>query len=355
MTIQEQFSLKMEKRPTEVTVNGVIPANLIWEQRQRAIENLKKELSFDGFREGSAPDHMVIQKVGELAVWTRAGVEVIQAHIAEILGTTGTIPIGQPRVSVRDTALNGIISFDRQFDIQVQRYPDITLPDYSAIARTEGPLTPVQVTDQEMESALLQLRKDVFANEHKDQNPPETPPPLTDKQVQNLNPKYRTAIEFIENFKHNFTNNKEYEQRAQRRARFVEHIVKNMQVEIPDIFINREVETLVEGVRNDAKRLNTTLESFLKQYNKDLEILKKEMREEADKRIRIQLALNEIAKREKLQSEEKQVEAEIKRIQAREPTLSEHDVRTIAVSILMNEEVFRFLENIADIAPAQSV
>ena len=351
MTIQEQFSLKTEKHPTEVTVNGVIPANLIQEQRQKAIENLKKELSFDGFREGGATDHMVIQKVGELAVWTRAGVEVVQAHIAEILGTTGTIPIDQPRVSIKDTALNGIISFD----IQVQRYPDITLPDYSAIARKEGPLTPVQVTDQEVEDALLQLRKDVFTAEHKDQTPPETLPPLTDEQVQKLNPKYRTAIEFIENFKHTFINNKEYEQRAQRRARFVEHVVKNMQVEIPDIFINREVEALVEGVRNDAKRLNTTLESFLKQHNKDLEILKKEMRAAADKRVRIQLALNEIAKREKLQSEEKQVEVEIKRIQAREPTLSEHDVHTIAVSILMNEEVFRFLENIADIAPVQSV
>lgn len=344
MKIQEQFSLKQEKTPTNITVQGIISIALIEEQKRSVIDNLKKEISFDGFRDETVTDDMVIQKVGNLTVWTQAGIKVVQTYIAEILATTNTITIDQPHISIQDAVLGGTIGFS----ITVNRYPDIILPDYKKIAKKEGILESIHLTDNEVEQALLQVRKDLFIKEHKGEVAPEMPPPLTDEQVKNLNPEYNTVDQFVQKFRHNFAYNKEYTLRANRRAKILENIIMEMKVEIPKVFVDREVELLVEGMRDDAKKMSTTLESYLKEQKKDMESLKEEMRESAEKKVRVQIALNEISLKENINPTEKKIKQEKMRIQARDSSLSEKDAYTIATSILSNEEVFLLLEKNAD-------
>ena len=61
------------------------------------------------------------------------------------------------------------------------------------------------------------------------------------------------------------------------------------------------------------------------------------------------MILNEISKKENIIFKDtEKIDAEAKRIQERNKTLSENQAKILAESIYTNEEVFLFLEHIAD-------
>ena len=95
--------------------------------------------------------------------------------------------------------------------------------------------------------------------------------------------------------------------------------------------------------------MGTTYEKFLEHQKKDEKALREDLKPTAVEKIKTQMILNEISKKENIIFKDtEKIDTEAKRIQERSKTLSEDQAKILAESIYTNEEVFLFLEHIAD-------
>ena len=87
---------------------------------------------------------------------------------------------------------------------------------------------------------------------------------------------------------------------------------KNVEVDIPDVMIEEELNRMVKQYEETLKMQGLSLEQFYQFTNSDESKLKEQMKDEAVKRITFRLMLEEIAKAENIEISDKDANAEVK-------------------------------------------
>ena len=90
--------------------------------------------------------------------------------------------------------------------------------------------------------------------------------------------------------------------------------VENMEVEIPHQMIHDELDRMIHQYEENLQMQGLTLEQFYKFTNSNEQALKDQMHGEAEKRVASRFLLEEIAKKEKIEIDKKEVEEEIKKL-----------------------------------------
>lgn len=80
---------------------------------------------------------------------------------------------------------------------------------------------------------------------------------------------------------------------------------------LPEVMVERELESLMEDARTFAERMRVTWEQYLTNADKTEESLREELRTEASRRVKGTLLIEEIAKKEKIEATTADVEAEL--------------------------------------------
>ena len=86
-------------------------------------------------------------------------------------------------------------------------------------------------------------------------------------------------------------------------------------VELPDILIEDELNRMLVSLQRRVADMGLLLEDYLKNQNKTLEQLKTEWRAQAEKNVRMELGLAEIAKMENVVISDQELQAEVDKIQ----------------------------------------
>ena len=86
--------------------------------------------------------------------------------------------------------------------------------------------------------------------------------------------------------------------------------IKNMEVEVPDVMIEEELNRMIRQYEENLKMQGLSLAQFYQFTNSDEAALKDQMREEAEKRVKSRLLLEEITKLEKLEVTDEEAEKE---------------------------------------------
>lgn len=81
-------------------------------------------------------------------------------------------------------------------------------------------------------------------------------------------------------------------------------LLDNEKLDVSDLIITEEVNYSLERLSTQAKSLNLPLEDYLKALNKSLDQVKKEYSESAEKSVKLDLILLEIAKKENIDTED---------------------------------------------------
>ena len=89
---------------------------------------------------------------------------------------------------------------------------------------------------------------------------------------------------------------------------------KNVEVDIPEVMIQEELDRMIQQYSDHLKMQGITIEQFYKLTNSDENALKDQMRPEAIKRITYRLMLEEIAKKEKIEIDDKEAKEEAKKL-----------------------------------------
>ena len=90
----------------------------------------------------------------------------------------------------------------------------------------------------------------------------------------------------------------------------LEAAAKNTEVDIPDAMIEEEIDRMLKQYEENLNMQGITLEQFYKFTNSDEKALRDQMKEEASKRVKFRLMLEEIAKAEKFDMSDKDAEKE---------------------------------------------
>ena len=300
----------------EIEISGEISAADFALYRQPALHKLQAGINLPGFRPGHVPEAVLLDQIGEDRLLTEMAELALQENYPKIILENKIDAIGRPEITLTKLAKDNPLGFK----IKTAVHPEITLPDYRQIAgqTNANPLAEIKVEDKEVAEILAELEKNK-ADLSKIENPTET-------------------------IKENLRLEKMSKQKDKRRLEIVSAIADQTTMELPKILIESELDKMLAEMKNQTERMGLKFEDYLKHLKKTETDLRTEWRADAEKRLKTALVLAKIAEQEKIGAPETEVAAEIKHLKEHYPDAPEERLRQYVGNILVNEYVFRFLE-----------
>ena len=320
--------VKQPKSIVEITVSAnwtdVEPK---WNE---VLQKMASDTEIAGFRKGAAPVNMVEQQLG-----TRLQDEVLKAimpqFLMEALKGSDVIPIDYPHYQVTSFVKGG----DLQFKATVTNRPQVSVGNYKAIKTVRPVLKPV--TDEEVSKVIGDLFKrwqtkqslvvssQPSVNQAQDQT--------TTSQVGSLNfqksdssiliaddsfAKAMGAKDLVD-LKAQIRKDLEAQVKYNNELDFEEAILQEVEkittVEVPEILISDELNRMLVSLQRRVADMGLLMEDYLKGQGKTLEVIKTEWRPQAERNVRMELGLAEVARSENVTISDVELQAEIDKIQ----------------------------------------
>lgn len=177
-------------------------------------------------------------------------------------------------------------------------------------------------------------------------------PEINDEFAGNVS-EFETLEEYKKHIKEHLGEHAEQDAKVETENKILDTIVSKMSVELPDIMVERELDALMQDMEYRLMYQGANLEMYAKFIGKTVEELRKERKAEAEKSVKIRLALQEILKVEKFKVSDKDVDKYVEKIAKRanksleeyKSTLTEERLNYIRNEILMNKLLEFLVEN----------
>ncbi len=342
---------------SEVEITGEIPVAVLERFREKTLKRLAAAADIPGFRKGHVPPSVIEGRMDAVALLKEVAEEALAAEYPALVAAHRLEVISRPAVSLTKLVPGEPVGFR----IITAVMPEVTLPDYRSIAakeRKKARGSPPAATDEEVEAVITDIRRREAAAEKRakgeavpDHIPDANLPPLTDAMAQKLGD-FRSVQELREKIRANITQEKAEAEKNERRKALMEALLAKTTVAVPRVFIESELTQMLQEVRARVARMGVSWEHYLAHMKKTEEELKKEWEGEAEKRAKIQLLLDAVARKENIAPDPEKVAQETAHILEHYRDADEHRVRTYVTTLLTNQAVLQFLEEGADKAAA---
>ncbi|MBB3131791.1 trigger factor [Paenibacillus rhizosphaerae] len=135
-------------------------------------------------------------------------------------------------------------------------------------------------------------------------------PELDDEFAKDVS-EFETLAEYKEDLKKQLLERKEQEAKGNKEAAVVDKVAANAEVEIPQAMIDSEIQNMMRDFDNRLRNQGMNLEMFLSFSGQTTADLQEQMKEDADKRVRNNLVLEQIAKEENIEVTEEDINKEL--------------------------------------------
>lgn len=347
-----------------VKIEGEIPYSEVLKERSAALKALGQNLKLDGFRPGHVPEAVLVKQLGEMAILSEMAERAI-SHLYPHIITAHTLdPIGHPKVEIKKLAPENplLVSF------LVAVMPEVTLPNYELIAkqinakRDSDEVTEAEIAEQisdiqrqRLAYERLQAKADAKAKSDRPAGEPVTDdtdlakaelPALSDEYVQGFGQagQFPDVATFKKVIAEQLIVKKKSSVRAQHRAKLTDAIIDSSQIELPQILVDAEIGQMFAQMEEDLRRSNLKMDDYLAHIKKTKAALAKEWTPAAEKRAKLQLILNEIAKKDGLKPDEEKLKEQTKALLQNYKDADPARVFAYVATILTNEAVLQKLE-----------
>ncbi|MFF4651882.1 trigger factor [Streptomyces sp. NPDC001380] len=142
--------------PTRVRLTVEVPFEELKPSLDAAYKKINQQVTVPGFRKGKIPARVIDQRFGRAAVLEEAVNDALPRFYTQAVDEGKIEVLGQPEITdiagVENLGDGGDLKFTAEVDIR----PEITLPEFGEIEVT---VDPVEVTDEDVEKSLEQLRE----------------------------------------------------------------------------------------------------------------------------------------------------------------------------------------------------
>lgn len=172
---------------------------------------------------------------------------------------------------------------------------NVTFPEDYQVAELAGQPVVFKVTVHEIKTKVLPEANDELIKEAKI------------KDVETMED-YRAYV------KKNLSERKDRENEENFTNELLEKVIANAEVEIPDAMIERETDEMVREITQRLSAQGFTLEQFAQVTGQDEEKIRAEVRQDAEKKVRVRLVLEAVAEAEQFEISDEEIDAELKAI-----------------------------------------
>jgi FKBP-type peptidyl-prolyl cis-trans isomerase (trigger factor) len=350
------YDIKIKRLPkSDVEIEVSLPNDFLVASRKKAVEIFSTSLEIDGFRKGHIPENIVLEKVGETKIMEEALDILLKEHFPKIIEQEKLDVIGQPKISITKLAIGNPVEFKAVFAVM----PTFEIPDYRKISKEvretrDERREETEASEKEVADVLLQIRKNKAHFDWHQKNPDEkghNHPEIKDEDLPELNDEFareagnfKNLDELKEKIKENIIAEKKIRNIEKKRAEIMEEISKKTEIDLPEILVESEVQKSLAQMKDDVVRMGLKWEDYLSQTKKNEDELKKDLRENSEKKAKIQLIFNKIAEAEKIEPNKEILEQEVKHLKEHYPDASDVSLRIYVATILLNQEVLKLLE-----------
>ena len=335
--------LKQPKAIVEVAVT--IPWADLQPKWDVVLQKLNADLELPGFRKGQVPLPMAEQNLGN-KLQDEFLKTVMPQFLVEALQGSGIVPIDYPKYQLLSFAKGS----DLSFKAQITEKPEIKIGDYKAL-RAVKPAVKL-ITDEDVNKLVDDLFKRWKVKQSSVVGPavagssatngvttpqaagsmsfnqsndvPASPASTRGEPSVSLGgpddnfAKAMGALSLIDlktKIKTDLENEAKYNNELDYEEAILQEIEKITTVELPDILVNDELNRMLVSLQRRVADMGLLLEDYLKGQNKTLDGLKAEWKVQAEKNVRMELGLSEVARLEKVDISDTEVQAEVDKIQ----------------------------------------
>lgn len=139
-------------------------------------------------------------------------------------------------------------------------------------------------------------------------------PEINEEFLEKVHGKKITMQEFEEKVKQDILKRKEKDEKNRQENQFLEEIAKITDVEIADDVIEEEIDDILHRLKHQLEAYGMNYDQYMEGLKKQGKDIRAEKRSQAEKQLRLRYGLQHIFKEEKIDTEEKEVEAEVEKI-----------------------------------------
>jgi FKBP-type peptidyl-prolyl cis-trans isomerase (trigger factor) len=245
---------------------------------------------------------VVRRHIGEMRLLEQAAGIVLDKYYGQIIEDLGIRAVGAPKITVTKLAQGNPLGFRATTAV----FPEVVLKNYFDLAKEESEKITQEdfgASDEEVEKVL----KDLEGMAEKSQ-------PLPNKNK----------------VRENIVEHKKNLAREKKRVALAERLIKAATIDIPDLIVESELDTMVNRLKADIENAGLTYEGYLNQTKKTNADLRTEWRK--------------VAKEEKVVVDEEKIKKEMEHILSHHKDADRFRVRMYIENALLNESVFELLE-----------
>ncbi|MAZ56275.1 hypothetical protein CL653_00580 [bacterium] len=369
---KKAFTVEKEEN-SQVKISGEIPYEELKKERAGAVKKLGQDIKIDGFRPGNIPENILVEKVGEMAILNEMAERALSHFYPHIVEAHDLEVIGYPQIQITKIAPENPLAFTATVAV----LPEIKLPDYKKLAsEVNKSKESEEVTAEDIEKQIKDIMRQRVAFERLQKkaaddskaeesdlptpesevakSAPEDPANIKDEDLPELNDEYVKGLgqpgqfENVDDFKTKVKEHLEIEKKQavvqNHRAKLTDTIVDLAEMELPSVLIDSELNQMTLQMEEDIKRAGMNFDEYLTHIKKTKEEMLKEWRPAAEKRAKLQLVLNEIAKAENIKPDDDALNTQVNQLLEQYKEADEMRVRVYVASVLQNEAVIKMLE-----------
>jgi len=177
-------------------------------------------------------------------------------------------------------------------------------------------------------------------------------PKLDDKFAQKLG-NFSSLENLRASVKEGLEIEEENKARDELREKIVDQILANSEMEVPDLLVEHELDSMVGEMENNVVRTGIEFEKYLENLKITRDSLRQGWREKAKRKVKLNLVMREINKKEKIKIDEEKIKERIDlmlKSYSNQKELKKIDPRRFreyVKEIMIKEKIFKMLEEIA--------
>ncbi len=343
----KDYTVKVTKHD-DATVE--MDCTLSWEAfaafEKQALARLGEHLELPGFRKGHVPEEVTKKHLGDELILSDMAELAIAELYPTILEDEKIDAIGRPALSITKIARSNELAFTLRSAV----VPAFELPDYKKIAAGTAPVAPAEATDADVEKVIENLRHmRAYGHVHEeghDHGHTEPLPEVDDEFAKSFG-EFASVDELKAKIRENVAKEKVVEAQSAHRAAIIEAVAAQTSFAVPTVIVESEQDKLYAQIEADIARSGLSMEDYLKHTSKTKEQVLEEYKPEAEKRARLQLVINAIARKESITATDEEVAARSKELLTLYPGADKARTEAYADMVITNEKVITFLESAA--------
>ncbi len=320
--------VKQPKSIVEVTVTAPwADLQATWDQ---TLQKMAQDIEISGFRKGAAPLPMVESQLNQ-----RLQDEVLKNampnFLIQALQGSDIVPIDYPKYQL----ISFVKGQELKFSATITNRPLVTVGNYKTIKTVKPAIK--GVTEEEIQKVIDDLFKrwktrqpagaQVTGNSGQGtagqagsinfQGGSQSTTPVVDVP----NDEFAKAmgdtslVDLKEKVKKDLEANVTYNNELDYEENILQEVEKMTTVELPEILIQDELNRMLVSLQRRVADMGLLLEDYLKSQGKTLEQIKTEWKPQAERNVRMELGLAEIARGENVSITDQELQAEIDKIQ----------------------------------------